>query len=565
MAAGTPIDPKHRLPWLVAGCAIMFAVVVLVRSELNPMQSETRADQQAVITVSSPSIVTPPPQVSTPAVPLVDLPPPQPLPVNTPAPPVAVTVTPAIAPAPAPSPTPSPTPQPVYSLEGLVTDVEGLPVENATIKATLESGGSERALNARSDAAGRFRLEKINSDEIDLMMVEAVGFGRNAIENIPLPLPDAIEIVLTPLAGLNVFVETAGGDARTPFDGQAEFVLMQRRSSNENTTQTGGLREALIPEGTFVPVAEQRVTVSDGQFRLEEVEPGEYKAALRSGSQYAESPAVRVSHGSRSITTVTLGLNWPVSGKVVDEQEKGVGAAHVQLARKSPPALYVESGPHVAVSNTDGQFLIEKVPPGSYLATVAATGFTTTTYPLDVPQEGMARETSFTLGRKSPSIRVTVRSADGRPITDARLVLLMTDPTTKTIFAKTDEAGTYLFDRLSPGMYTLSATAPESRTRQKSVEVQVNDGEAHDLEISFPRTVRVLGTARQAGRPYRGLLRFSLRGTIGMETMVKTDEHGGYAVDLEPGEYMVGSPEQPNAQVVVVRSDAQPRTDIEVK
>jgi len=565
---GDPSYPKQRLPWLVAGLAILFAVLVLVRGEIT--QTSTPPVPQAPGPTVVPDVArTPlPTPTPTPAVlhtpTMVDLPPPQALPINTPVP--LPTETPAPPP---PTPTPSPTPPAVNALDGILTDPQGKPVSGARIRAGVTEGVAQRTLNLQSGSDGTFRLPDLKAAAVDTLVVEAIGYGRSVIEKIPLPLPDRLEISLTALAGLQVGVEVAGPDnneVRKPFGGEAEFVLLRRKDSSEATTRTVGIREATLRDGSYVPVAEQRVTIVGGEFRLEELEPGEYKAALRAQDMYAESVPVQVTESGRAATTITLGLKWRVGGFVISEAEKQpVPAARVQFRRRSSPVLYTDALPLSTVAGDDGGFSLAAISPGQYLLTLGATGFTTNTATIEVPVAGPPAETTYTLGRKSPSIRITLRRADGSPIADAPVALLLTEPTTKTIFARTDDAGTYFFDRLSLGKYTISATAPESRSRQKSLTVDLHDGEAHDLEITFPKTVRVLGIARRSGKSYTGLLAFNLRGSVGMETMVKTDETGGYAADLEPGEYMVGTPEKPNTQVVVVRPDQQPRTDIEVE
>jgi hypothetical protein len=201
-----------------------------------------------------------------------------------------------------------------------------------------------------------------------------------------------------------------------------------------------------------------------------------------------------------------------------------------------------------------------------YTLAVGANGYTTKTVEaLEIAQMGPPAETSYTLVQQQPYIRVAVLDATGKPMPDVRLVLMMTRPTSKTIFSKTDQAGSKMFDNIAPGSYTLAATGPHERSRQKSLELSLADGETTDIVIAFPSTTHVQGHARKEGQAYRGPISFSLRGSVDMQTIVKTDESGGYTAELEAGEYMAGTPEQPNAQVVNVRPNQAGNIDLEVK
>jgi hypothetical protein len=135
-------------------------------------------------------------------------------------------------------------------------------------------------------------------------------------------------------------------------------------------------------------------------------------------------------------------------------------------------------------------------------------------------------------------------------------LVLMTNsgPTAKTYFGKTDEAGLYRFENLLPGRFNLSVTAPGDRTRQKSVPVDLGDGEVKEIPIRFGNAVAVTGKVLEKGKPYKGLLSFVLRGAAMADNLVTANEKGEFSVDLEPGEYMVGTPEKPATQMVTIEN-----------
>ena len=549
MQLGTPTRPQNRLPWIVAAVAIGFALVVLIRSELTP-------DRDAVVTApptATPSIQTP----------------------NTP--PIAPNIQTHVAassqqtaPTPPPTRAATPTPTPAtYYLDGLVTDGDGKPVPGASVRGSYTQGSSQRTASAVADAKGEFRLADLQSPELDAVIVESVGYGRSVVEKLKLPLPDRLEIAVTALAGLNIAVLQVADNSDTgkPFQGEADFVLLQERQSAPSSA-TLGLSEASLAHPTFVPMAQQHVTVpSDGTLKLEELEPGTYKAALRAKDMYAEGSSFAIQGAHRTQTTITLGLKYAVPGTVMAEVDlHPIAQARVRLVAASTHAL---TGPNVEIqsqSDEQGRFVLPNVPPGDYLLTIGANGFTSKSVELlDLATTGAPVDTTYTLSQQQPAIRVTVLDGEGKPVQQARLVLMMTRPSSKTIFSQTDAAGVKLFDNVAPGTYSIAVTAAEDRTRQKSLELTLEDGQTTDIELVFPKTVHVQGHARKDGKPYRGLIAFTLRGSIGLQTMAKSDETGGYTVELEPGEYMAGSPEQSNAQIVNVRTVQAGNIDLEVK
>jgi hypothetical protein len=535
----------------MAAAAIIFALVVLVRSELTPDRDGSSAgasEQSTPRTSVLPRFVTPTPRPT---------PHPTPAAESSPAPAITPTETPAPA---------TPTP-PTYSLLGLVTDTDGKPVPKATVRATYQVAGSQQSVNAASDDKGQFTLAGIRTEELDVVIVEALGYARNVVEKLRLPLPDRIEIALTPLAGLDIIVQQVDHNIPGPranYEGDADFTLLQERSAAD-TSPTLGISEAMLGQPRFVPVAQKHVRIQEGSLRVEELEPGTYKAAIITPKhQAAESLPFQILGAHRTQTTITLGLSYPVSGNVVaDGDAHPVAQAQVLLRPSTDVAAPFELA---ALSDAQGRFTIPAVPPNRYLLFAGAPGFTTKTLEaFDVTQEGPPRETSITLTQQKPQIRVTVVDSDGKPLAKTRLVLMMTSPVTRTNFSSTDDAGTKTFENVSPGTYTLAATAPVDRTRQKTTQLTLTDGETTDILLAFPRTTHVQGHARKDGKAYHGLLAFTLRGSINLQTMTKSDETGGYMVELEPGEYTVGTPEQPNAQVVIIRPNQPGNTDVEVK
>lgn len=543
-------DAKNRLPWLLAAAAIIFALVVLVRSELGPEREGESASATASKTPRTSALPKRPTPASQPAAQRNQTPQTNP----------HVT---ASSQQPAPVATPTPTPA-SYSLAGLVTDADGKPLPKASVRVIYRTGQSQQSGSAVSDAAGLFTVAGLGSADVDSVIVEAVGYTRGVVDKLKLPLPERLEIALSPLAGLDIAIEQAVGEgnARKPFEGEADFVLLQERTATTSPASLG-IAQPAFARPTFVPAAQQHVKIKDGSLRLEELESGTYKASIRTKDASAESPPFVIEGAHRTQTTVTLGLKFTIAGSVVAEGDNHpIARATVRMGNTD-----IRTGSELqAMSDDRGRFVIGGVVPSRYNLTIGAAGFTTKTVEaLEVTAAGPPAETTYTLSEQKPAIKVTVLDGDGKPVPQARLVLMMTRPVSKTVFSKTDDAGTRVFDNISAGMYSIAVTASQDRTRQKSVDVSLEDGQTTDVVVMFPKTTRVQGHARKEGNPYHGLLAFNLRGSIGMQTMVRADETGGYVVELEPGEYTVGSPEQPNAQIVIVHPVQTGNIDVEVK
>ncbi len=159
----------------------------------------------------------------------------------------------------------------------------------------------------------------------------------------------------------------------------------------------------------------------------------------------------------------------------------------------------------------------------------------------------------FYLPEGGPALTIVVSDAGARPLSKAPVVLFSRNAASpRSFFGKTDSAGMYRFDAVPPGAYNLTVTAPDNRTRQKTVSVTLNEGEARTLTVSFDSRVKVSGTARGAGEAYQGLLVFGLRAEVSAMQFARSDAAGGYAVELEPGEYIVTRSGVPGNAVIIV-------------
>lgn len=539
------MNTRNFLPWLVAALSMLFAMIVLIRNEITPAEqaapqvtprmtaiypgeSEWRPSNRPPRDTPQAGDYSPWSGQQLPQSPET----PQPTPAATPA----------------PTPTPTPTPRPEHDFRGVVLDGDNA-VEKAQVR--IISGTVNPAeRSATTNQEGRFVINNIPDDTLSRVIVEAQGYSVTILENVPLPLPTEMLIGITPLAGIDAVVLDFSSTSTEPilYDGEMQASLMRLKAADEISTLVMGISEPVLPVDSYIPVRDQTVLVNNGELRFDNVEPGRYRVAVRVGQKVAESEPVSVVEGGRSSATLTLGMQHTVRGNVVAEDTaRPVAEARVGLAPYHLDALSFDFPDYVSFTDGNGEFVIPEVQPGRYWMVIGAAGYTTKSLEgFTVLPGAPPEDTSVTLTKQEPLITVFVTDQDGRPMTGAPLVLMTAGAESpRTYFGKTDDAGLYRFERLTPGRYTLSITAPTERTRQKTLNVTLGEGEVRELRTSFGRPTAVSGRATAGGRAYKGVLSFLAQGAAVADNLVTTQDDGTFTVELEAGEYMVGTPEQP--------------------
>lgn len=559
------MNANNRIPWIVAAAALLFAMIVLVRNEIVPERHDrpVKPDVRPVMQAAEPewreslrpAMLTPntgdySPWTATERTPAATA---QVTPTNTPAPAT-----------PSPSPPPTATPRAAHDLQGVVFDGDGNAVSNALVR--IVTGEPDRAAerSAVTGKNGRFIIKAIPEEKVDRLIVEADGFSVTMLENLPLPTSADLQIGMSPLAGIDAVVLDYSTTNSQPvfFQGEMQASLMRLQPGGDASNSVLGISEPVLPVDSYLAVRNQKVVVTGGQLRFDNVEPGRYRVSVKTGQKVAESEPLVVRESQRTSATLVLGMKHTVEGNVVaGDSGNAIGQARITLSPATDPGAAPEFPEYLSFTDGGGEFVIPEVQPGRYWMVVGAAGYTTKTLENFQVLPGAAPEkTSVTLSKQEPLITVSVLNAEGRPMAHAPLVLMTTSaPSPKTYFGKTDEAGLHRFDNLMPGRYSLAITAAGDRTRQKTITVALADGEVRELAVRFDRPVPVTGKAVRAGKPYQGVLSFIMRGAAMADNLVKTDSYGGFTTELEPGEYMVSTPEKPGGVLVNI-SGAESQT-----
>lgn len=141
-------------------------------------------------------------------------------------------------------------------------------------------------------------------------------------------------------------------------------------------------------------------TDSNGYYRITNVPDGTYTVTASASGYHSASQQVTVSGGS--IATANFALtkiqNGAISGKVID------------AATGSPiTGATVTDGVRTATTDSNGNYTISDVPPGTYTVTASAAGYQSASQTVTV-QEGQTSTANFALSPVSQATTVSVKS-----------------------------------------------------------------------------------------------------------------------------------------------------------
>ncbi|MCU0862655.1 MAG: carboxypeptidase-like regulatory domain-containing protein [Planctomycetes bacterium] len=299
---------------------------------------------------------------------------------------------------------------------------------------------------------------------------------------------------------------------------------------------------------------------SDGRFRLVGVVPGSNLLATTANGYLSDvKPSVQVKGGQeKDVGKIRLKRGEELVGKVIDSAGKPVAGAEV-LAGSTLTIGPVDLAQRLGSSAADGTFQGTGFSPGK--VTVAARRGKGHGWVLAEPQSVLG-DVVVTLPAAF-ALEVTVALADGKPAKEPRFQLLQGKagqgaaemhllgfvPPIELKDRRHEIAeGSWRFENLPPGSYTLLADAPGHAMAVATVDLTTNDV-AVTLALTAPRAfaVRVVDMADQ---PIRNVAIFAeARGgqrTINMPVRVgRTDAKGQLEITKLQGELLRVSAEHP--------------------
>ena len=201
------------------------------------------------------------------------------------------------------------------TIHGVVTGADGEPVAGAWIRAQARNQFSGTARTATADADGRFRINGLSTDLVDLG-VRGAGYPLLVRPGVRVDGEDPvlIELLHGGVVAGRVVDENGNSAAGVPVRLRIE---LDRRS--------GGSPVLRGPTDMFP----RRVTDAEGRFRFDEVPSGNWSAEARKGAEAAKVEAFELAVGAereielvlgtpdRLTVNVTTALGEPVAGATV--------------------------------------------------------------------------------------------------------------------------------------------------------------------------------------------------------------------------------------------------------
>jgi protocatechuate 3,4-dioxygenase beta subunit len=298
-------------------------------------------------------------------------------------------------------------------LTGFVVDGAGLPVVGAEVTAELEKGAPDAAGSGAGSGSAAVAVAPVTGAD-----------GHFAIDGI---VPGRYRLRVTGaglLAAELRFVPVPSDEARIVVARQVSIDGIVTDGGKRVTTAMVGVRGDAIGGGIEVK------TDSKGAFHVPNLPEGRYQVYAYQGATAAR--AIRVARlGAGPFPDVELRLEAAaiVVGRVIDKDEGTGLVAAVELRPAGD-----DQAPRYARTRDDGEFRIEGVPNGRWIADAFAPGYTS---PGGVELDAGKGIPELALARGG-AVEGRVIDADGHPIEGATVRALTAGPTPTEISAQVD-------------------------------------------------------------------------------------------------------------------------------
>ena len=438
---------------------------------------------------------------------------------------------------------------PGAAIAGTVKLKDGTPQGGRSVFARSPGGGGALQGPGQSPTGpdGLFVLDGLKPGQpYDLLLLE------------PGALPRAVRSGVTaPADGIEVFLPTPGRITGIAVDAAsnkpvADFQVWY--DPDRSTGQGGGgqmVRIVARGAGRQLGVGTgEKVVVhaEDGGFALENVPAGNWEVNVEAqGYQTARVGGVTVAEGAeRSGVTVKLSPGVTLTGKVVDTMSgRGVPNAQVQTAgagSQGGPGAAIrlalpqtdDSGP---ATDADGAFQIDGMAPGKYSVSVRHPDYADGSESIEVKETGGSVRVALSAGSHIAGI---VADASNQPLPGAQVALVAASdagpmgrgglPSSGTT---TDQGGSFRFDHLAAGRYTVTASLRNASSSQQQVALaagQSSDG----LVISLSAGATVRGTVTGLSADKRGNVLVAASGADGFGSSVRSGADGSFEISGVP-------------------------------
>ena len=346
------------------------------------------------------------------------------------------------------------------------------PIPGAAIHfVPMDDGARRQGLSTRSDGDGAFQIGLLRGGRYQVSVVFGASGGSNGHNVLTLTIPDLPEV----RQDIVFNVQSISGRVVDP----------ERRGVK-------GVLVTALPDGAAAvgsALQSTTMTIDDGVFRLEAIEPATYRVTARArGYGQGELYPVVVNNDYTPVPDLELNLTrgWMMRGRLVDPEGRGVPGALVVVA----PQGMAESGYLPAQTDGAGGFRIT-APADAPVSVAAISPRFAPAVQNDVSAPANEDTSEVVLqANAGGTLRVRVVHRAGGPVPGAQIayrpVLLF--PGCDVVLERnrpktTDADGSTLVSYLYPGAYLVSIAGRRDAT---AVQVEVALGTESNVVIEVP-------------------------------------------------------------------------------
>jgi protocatechuate 3,4-dioxygenase beta subunit len=442
------------------------------------------------------------------------------------------------------------------SVAGKVTWPDGTPAADAQVIAVQpkeepkQRSGRLGALHSSSRTApdGSFTVSGLGSGAVSLIAkssrAEAREPGDNPptwtalLEGVQVGSSDAVLVLREPIGLAGRVVDDLGAPVKR-FDVEAYAVR--------------GPTQPMVVASAF-DARKQTFETEDGAFLLGGLQPGTWQLRASAPGHVFQmsSPIVELPAAGPPLELVLVRAA-SIAGVVLDPTGSPVSGAQVKLALRDEVTFDDATGPHDAVADAKGAFVVDGLAPGASHLVASAEGFASSApTTVDLVAAGRTEGVELRLRRGG---RLTGEAFDakgshavGRTVTAG---MMMDDAEPRN--ARVDDQGLFEFENLAPGTYhvllvpTTSQLPPGGADMQeifstmKMTSAQIAEGETTHVVLGAPprAPVRLYGTVTRGGEPLKAGMLVCLGeggGLLSKMKMATIRPSGEYEIRLdEPG------------------------------
>ncbi|MCA0989644.1 carboxypeptidase regulatory-like domain-containing protein [Guptibacillus algicola] len=253
------------------------------------------------------------------------------------------------------------------------------------------------------------------------------------------------------------------------------FGKLQDDAGHQIDSDSVGIR-LLDEKGLLL---QSTVATPDCEFSFSDLPPGQYLVSISANGYQSKAVPVTVASGEVSELTITLFKNAGIVSGSVTNMETSTGIAGASITIKDASNITIATG----LTNEDGNFTVDNIPPGPQVVTASRDGFGTGTTGVNVVENEVS-EVSIALTPNPGSISgVITDEATGLPVSNAN-VQVLNDGGTVIATVLTQSDGQYLAADIRSGVYEVIVSHPDYGIKLGGAIVESNERTTLDLALS---------------------------------------------------------------------------------